>query len=132
MILKQLMRKRIFREEIIKLIYQDIFGGEINFEEIPSEISQTFFDLREKYQDLDLIISTNLNNWTIDRLNYVDLAIIRYATYEIKYLKTPYQVAINEALEITKIYSNLDDDLAKKFNNRLLENIRIYLEKHSD
>lgn len=132
MILKQQMKKRIFREEIIKLIYQDIFGGEINFEEIPSEISQTFFDLREKYQDLDLIISTNLNNWTIDRLNYVDLAIIRYATYEIKYLKTPYQVAINEALEITKIYSNLDDDLAKKFNNRLLENIRIYLEKHSD
>jgi N utilization substance protein B len=125
------MKKRTIREEIIKLIYQDIFGGEINFEEIPSEINQTFFDLREKYQDLDLIISANLSNWTIDRLNYVDLAIIRYATYEMKYLKTPYQVAINEALEITKIYSNLDDDLAKKFNNRLLENIRIYLEKHS-
>lgn len=131
MILKQLMKKRTFREEIIKLIYQDIFGGEINSEEIPSEINQTFFDLREKYQDLDLIISSNLSNWTIDRLNYVDLAIIRYATYEMKYLKTPYQVAINEALEITKIYSNLDDDLAKKFNNRLLENIRFYLEKHS-
>jgi len=131
MILKQLMKKRTFREEIIKLIYQDIFGGEINLEDIPSEINQTFFDLREKYQDLDLIISSNLSNWTIDRLNYVDLAIIRYATYEMKYLKTPYQVAINEALEITKIYSNLDDDLAKKFNNRLLENIRIYLEKHS-
>lgn len=131
MILKQLMKKRTFREEIIKLIYQDIFGGEINLEEMQSEINQTFFDLREKYQDLDLIISSNLSNWTIDRLNYVDLAIIRYATYEMKYLKTPYQVAINEALEITKIYSNLDDDLAKKFNNRLLENIRIYLEKHS-
>lgn len=131
MILKQLMKKRTFREEIIKLIYQDIFGGEINLEDIPSEINQTFFDLREKYQDLDLIISSNLSNWTIDRLNYVDLAIIRYAAYEMKYLKTPYQVAINEALEITKIYSNLDDDLAKKFNNRLLENIRIYLEKHS-
>jgi N utilization substance protein B len=131
MILKQIMKKRTIREEIIKLIYQDIFGGEINFEEIPSEINQTFFDLRQKYQDLDLIISSNLSNWTIDRLNYVDLAIIRYATYEMKYLKTPYQVAINEALEITKIYSNLDDDLAKKFNNRLLENIRIYLEKHS-
>lgn len=131
MILKQLMKKRTFREEIIKLIYQDIFGGEINLEDIPSEINQTFFDLREKYQDLDLIISSNLSNWTIDRLNYVDLAIIRYATYEMKYLKTPYQVAINEALEITKIYSNLDDDLAKKFNNRLLENIRIYLEKQS-
>jgi transcription termination factor NusB len=44
-------------------------------------------------------------------------------------VKTPAQVAINEALEITKIYSNLDDDLAKKFNNRLLENIKTYLEK---
>ncbi|MCK7484800.1 MAG: hypothetical protein MZU97_04095 [Bacillus subtilis] len=34
---------------------------------------------------LDRIISANLVDWTIDRLNYVDLAIIRYAVYEMKY-----------------------------------------------
>ena len=123
------MKKRIIREEVIKLIYQDILGGDFFAEEIPSEVIENYNEIKDKYQELDEIISSNLVNWTIDRLNYVDLAIIRFATYEMLYVKTPPQVAINEALEITKIYSNLDDDLAKKFNNRVLENIKNFLEK---
>jgi len=123
------MKKRILREEVIKLIYQDILGGDFFAEDIPSEVIEIYNDIKDKYLDLDEIITNNLVNWTIDRLNYVDLAIIRFATYEMMFVKTPAQVAINEALEITKIYSNLDDDLAKKFNNRLLENIKNDLEK---
>ena len=123
------MKKRIIREEVIKLIYQDILGGDFFAEDIASEIIENYNEIKDKYQELDEIISSNLVNWTIDRLNYVDLAIIRFATYEMLYVKTPPQVAINEALEITKIYSNLDDDLAKKFNNRVLENIKNFLEK---
>jgi len=111
------------------LIYQDILGGDFFAEDIASEIIENYNEIKDKYQELDEIISSNLVNWTIDRLNYVDLAIIRFATYEMLYVKTPPQVAINEALEITKIYSNLDDDLAKKFNNRVLENIKNFLEK---
>jgi len=123
------MKKRIIREEVIKLIYQDILGGDFFAEDIASEVIENYNEIKDKYQELDEIISSNLVNWTIDRLNYVDLAIIRFATYEMLYVKTPPQVAINEALEITKIYSNLDDDLAKKFNNRVLENIKNFLEK---
>ncbi|MFA7076174.1 MAG: transcription antitermination factor NusB [Candidatus Izemoplasmatales bacterium] len=125
------MKKRTIREEVIKLIYQDIIGGDFFSENQPNEVEELINDIREKYQELDEIIKSNLVKWTIDRLNYVDLAIIRYATYEMAYLSTPSTVAINEALEITKVYSNLDDDLAKKFNNRLLENIKNFLEKQN-
>ena len=105
------MNRRTFREMIIKLIYQDILGGDYLLDDYSKEIIETFLAVKEKYPEVDNIISSNLTNWTIDRLNYVDLAIIRYAVYEMIYLKTPPQVAINEALEITKIYSNLDDEI---------------------
>lgn len=124
------MKRRLFRETIVKLVYGDILGGDFLKEEYSDEIINTFLDIKEKYKELDQIIENNLVNWSIDRLNYVDLAIVRFSVYEMKYLNTPYKVAINEALEITKTYSNLDDDLAKKFNNRLLENIKNYLEKN--
>lgn len=124
------MKRRLFRETIIKLVYSDILGGDFLKEDYSDEIINAFLDIKEKYPELDQIIENNLVNWSIDRLNYVDLAIVRFSVYEMKYLNTPYRVAINEALEITKTYSNLDDDLAKKFNNRLLENIKNYLEKN--
>lgn len=125
------MKRRTFREMIIKLIYQDILGGDYLLDDYSKEIIETFLAVKEKYPEVDNIISSNLTNWTIDRLNYVDLAIIRYAVYEMIYLKTPPQVAINEALEITKVYSNLDDDSAKKFNNKLLDNIKKSLGKEN-
>jgi N utilization substance protein B len=37
--------------------------------------------------------------------------------------KLPKEIAINEALNLTKIYSNLDDDKQVKFNNKLLDKI---------
>ncbi len=125
------MKRRTFREMIIKLIYQDILGGDYLLDDYSKEIIETFLAVKEKYSEVDNVISSNLTNWTIDRLNYVDLAIIRYAVYEMIYLKTPPQVAINEALEITKVYSNLDDDSAKKFNNKLLDNIKKSLGKEN-
>ncbi len=73
--------------------------------------------------DIDEIISKSLIKYTIDRLSYVDRALIRVATYEMKFTKIAKEVAINEALLITREYSNLEDDSQVKFNNRLLENI---------
>lgn len=71
---------------------------------------------------IDEIIKNNLVDYTINRLSYVDRAIIRVATYEMINGLAP-AIAINEALEITKIYTNLDDNKAKSFNNRLLDKI---------
>ncbi len=116
---------------LVKLVYSQILGGETPEEEVNEELLAVFGQIQEHYQDLDNIISENLSNYTIDRLNYVDLAIFRVAVFEIKYQKLPSNVVINEALEITKKYSNLDDDQARKFNNKLLDKIKKYLEEKS-
>lgn len=72
---------------------------------------------------VDFLIGNALTNYTIDRLSYDDRAIIRLACYEMKFSDTPKNVIINEALEITKEYTNLDDDKQLKFNNKLLDNL---------
>ncbi|MDD3123384.1 MAG: transcription antitermination factor NusB [Candidatus Izemoplasmatales bacterium] len=112
------------REQTVLLIYLKSMGGsyiEHDYEiEILDSVESVFLHITE----IDNIIEKNLTNWTIDRLNYVDKSIIRYAVYEMKYTDTPYEVIINEAINLTKKYSNLEDDLAKSFNNKLLDNIK--------
>ncbi len=72
---------------------------------------------------IDEIISKTLERYTIDRLNLVDKAIIRLAVSEMLEGKEPIEVIINEALEITKVYTDLGDHKSVSFNNRLLDNI---------
>jgi N utilization substance protein B len=112
------------REAIIKLLYLSSMDGSYD----PQDYSQTILERLERIHahlaEIDAIISANLQNWTIDRLNYVDKAIIRNAVYEMKYAELPYEIAINEALELTKKYTNLDDNLARNFNNKLLDTIK--------
>ena len=72
---------------------------------------------------VDDIISRSLVKYTIDRLSFVDRALIRVATYELKFMELDPKVAIDEAIEITKEYSSIDNDKQVKFNNKLLDNI---------
>lgn len=51
--------------------------------------------------------------------NKMDLAILRYALYELKYTKTPPLVIIDEAVEIAKEYGS---DTSSKFINGVLGN----------
>ena len=55
-----------------------------------------------------------LNNWTIDRLSKVDKSILSLGIYELLFTKTPSIVAINEAIELSKKYS--DEDVTKMIN----------------
>jgi N utilization substance protein B len=117
------MNREKFREEMIKIIYADMMNPEQDLESFDSEVIQAYKDFSQEIDAIDQIIKANLINWSIGRLNYVDLAIIRYAVYELTYLKLPKEIVMNEALELTKKFTNLDDDQARKFNNRLLQNI---------
>lgn len=125
-----MMKRREFRETLVKLIYQDILGGEYSLLDFDEEVQETLNKVQENYGKLDAVLEKNLLGWTIDRLNYVDLAIIRYAIFEMMFSETPERIIINEALELTKKYTNLDDDQEKKFNNRLLQNVKEYLDKN--
>ena len=61
-----------------------------------------------------------LKDWTIDRLSKVDKAILSLAIYELFYTDTPDVVAINEAIELSKKYS---DEKVVKLINGVLDSI---------
>lgn len=97
-------------------------------EEFPVEIDSKYAyllicELMDHLDEVDKLISDNLVGYTIDRLSYVDRAIIRIAVLEMRFIGVPKSVSINEALEITREYSSIDDDKQVKFNNKVLANI---------
>ena len=79
-------------------------------------------------ENVDALISKSLVNYRINRLSYVDRAIIRIATAEML-LKLPVTIAINEALEIVKVYSDQGDGAAVRFINKVLDNISKNIER---
>lgn len=106
---------------------------------ITYEVTDTYSYSQEKLEDfsdigyIKLFISSFLDNkelidseisqvlsekWTVKRLARIDLALIRTAITEIKYLDIPYKVAINEALELAKKYS---DEKSSSFINGILK-----------
>lgn len=80
-------------------------------------------NVEKNKEEIDSIIRSALENYTISRLNLVDRIIIELATYEMM-SGTPCNIAINEALEITKIYTDQGDKKAVAFNNKVLDNIK--------
>lgn len=86
-------------------------------------IKETIININKNKADIDILITRNLENYTLSRINYVDRAIIRLAAYELQLGSVAHNIIIDEALELTKEYSNLDDGLQTKFNNRLLDKI---------
>jgi len=121
------LTKRELRIELINKLYQyDLYQSD-QLLYIPQfeieEISETYFHLIESKEEIDQIIEKNLFNYSLYRLSFLDRAIIRVAVYEMLKTDTPRQIIIDEAIEITKIYSNLDDEKQHKFTNKLLDNI---------
>ena len=69
--------------------------------------------------DIDATIKTLAQNWEFERIAKIDLAILRLAIYEMKHRKDiPPVVSINEAIDLSKQFSNLD---AKRFINGILD-----------
>lgn len=79
--------------------------------------------------DIDNNISKYLENWTIDRLGLTDQAIIRISVYELLYTNTPNLVCINEAIELSKKYS---DEKVSKMINGVLDKIYNEVEDKSE
>ncbi len=77
----------------------------------------------ENLRKIDHTISIYLDHYTLDRLSYVDRALIRIGTYELMFTNTPTSIVINEIIELSKEYSEVDDYNTSKFNNSLLDKI---------
>ncbi len=80
-----------------------------------------------KEKDINKLANKYLNNWSIDRLSKVDKAILSVGIYELMYTDTPHIVSINEAVELSKSYS---DEKVTKMINACLD--KIYHEEGLD
>lgn len=127
------MDRILQREFAVKVLYamelqndfsDNIFNNIIENEGF--EINKMPFtcDLVDGYKDnyfkINFIIEENSENYPLSKLPQIDISIIRIALTEIYILNQPHQVAINEAVEISKKYS---DELNYKFINSFLGNI---------
>lgn len=108
------------RDEIIKILYQiyiliDIKEtydvNELIEQEIgskPSFVINTINDIILKQKDIEDLANKYLKNWDINRLSKVDKAILSLGIYELMYTDTPSIVCINEAINLSKKYSDLE------------------------
>ena len=110
------MTRREQREQAFLLIYQSLFNEEIAKEDLTiwdyeeNEFTTNLVNgVADTKEELDDIIEKFLKGWTIKRLSSVSLTVLSMAVYEMKYLKTPASVVINEAVELTKSYSLAPD-----------------------
>ncbi len=73
----------------------------------------------EKKSELDSVITEYAKGWSLERIIKVDLSVLRYCIYEMKYMadRTPLAVSINEAVEISKKYGT---EKSKSFVNGVL------------
>ncbi len=117
------------REVIMKVIYQVNILEEANLDyninelikellEVENEFVNTTVEgiIKEKQKLIDYA-NKYLNDWTMDRLNKVDQAILCLGIYELLYTETPSVVSINEAIELSKRYS--DESVTKMINGVL-------------
>ena len=118
------------REAVFKILFQ-VENTELDFielldleqEEISTSIyvNRTLTEILEKKDEIDEIISNNLKDWKLERLSKMDRQILRISAYEILYSDIHYKVSINEAVELSKKYSEKDESY--KFINGVLKGI---------
>jgi len=127
------MSRREIREHLFRMLFRKDFHEvtELNeqidlyFDSLkePREdelhyLKERFQNIMEKIPDIDTILAEASSGWKLNRMGKVDLTIMRLAIYEIKYDKDiPTKVAINEAVEIAKIFGG---DSSGSFVNGVL------------
>ena len=131
------MKRSLIREHIFVLVFMSEFNPP---DEMPEEvrlymdsldkkadeagreeIEEKFSKLLPLIPEIDKMIDSHSEKWSVSRMGKVELSIIRLAVYEIFHDDTvPDKVAINEAVELAKKYGQ---DGAGAFVNGVLAGI---------
>lgn len=77
----------------------------------------------DNLEKIDQLIVDHLEGWSLSRLNKVDKAILRLAVYEMLEEMAPTKIVINEAIELTKNFTDTGDKKSPNFNNKLIDKI---------
>lgn len=120
------------REKAMVILYQiDIMQNnkvDFNIENLISEnlevdnefVRNIVYGVTTHMDDINELANKNMKDWSIDRIDKTGAAILRMGIYELLYEDTPNIVAINEAIELAKKYS---DDNVRKIINAVLDKV---------
>lgn len=121
------------REKAMVILYQiDILKSnkcDYNVENLITEnlevdnefVRNIVYGVETHLEHLDEIANDHMKDWSINRIDKTGAAILRIALFEILYEEeTPNIVAINEAIELAKKYS---DDNVRKIINAVLDKV---------
>ena len=130
------------RREARKAVFELLFETEFNSDRTPAEVlalaredrdlgeddyvEKTYLGAVEKVAVVDVLLSKFSRGWKTDRMSRVSRAVLRLCTYELLYTDVPANVALNEAVELTKKF---DDPKARAFVNGVLNSIKGEIEK---
>lgn len=123
-IMKVLYQVFLFQESKIDYQLKDLIHEQL-------EVENEFVDdcingVLEHQEEIIKLANESLNDWKYNRLNKVDQAILALGIYELLYTDTPSVVCINEAIELSKQYS---DEAVTKMINGVLDKIYHEVEK---
>ena len=127
-------KRRSSRELALKFLYQaELNEGDIDDQmklfleqnssqdEVESFMRELVLAILKQIKKIDEIIQKFSDNWMLDRMTVIDRNILRMGTCELLFnFSTPPKVAINEAVDIAKKYSNED---SPEFINGILDKI---------
>ena len=116
--MKIIYQVNMFEESKLDYNLNDLIKEQLEVEN--DFINETIDGIIKNKEKIDALANKYLKDWTMERLNKVDQAIISLGIYELMYTETPSIVAINEAIELSKKYS---DDAVTKMINGILDKI---------
>ena len=121
-VLQALYAKHVSSEEAKKVLHDILKRYE--FDKMTKKFVEELFNSTIKFSgDLDKHIESNLDNWTVDRLNVIDKLIMQMSLCEMIHLKSydiSHKVTISSAIENAKKFSSED---STSFVNGVLDSI---------
>ena len=124
--------RSFLREKIMIILYQyDLMKSnniECDIEEVIKDnldsdndfVKDMVYGVITYKDELDALANNKMKDWDIKRIDKTGASILRLALYELKYTDTPFEVVINEAVELAKKYS---DDAVRKMINAILDRV---------
>ncbi|MCW6036661.1 transcription antitermination factor NusB [Spirulina subsalsa FACHB-351] len=101
-----------------------------NKQEVREYAIELIGTVKRRQAEIDQVLNDSLVDWQVNRLPQVDQQILEIAVAEILYLEVPERIAINEAVEIAKRYS--DEEGARFINGALRRVINRKIGKIND
>lgn len=121
MAFKFLYQVEVQKENNQEAVNVFIENNDITDKEAKKYILSIAEGVNKNLKDITSIIEKNLKqDWKLERLSKVSLAILKLAIYEILYAGIPFKVVINEAVELAKKYG---EDTAPQFINGVLASV---------